>query len=107
MKLPGTLLFLALLFFGNLAARPYKLLGPDGKFYSSKKKGTVGGHKALKIYGRLNCPSALRWIKKGKYVEHRIFFASEADARAAGYRPCAVCMKRDYEIWREQMVKKR
>ena len=55
-------------------AKSYKLLGSDGKFYKSDILGLVGGHKKLKIYGRLDCPSALRYIAKGKYVKHRVFF---------------------------------
>ena len=58
-------------------AKSYKLLGSDGKFYKSDILGLVGGHKKLKIYGRLDCPSALRYIAKGKYVKHRVFFLDE------------------------------
>ena len=45
--------------------KKYKLMGPDGKEYLSEEKGTLGGHRKLKIYGRLDCPSALRHIDKG------------------------------------------
>jgi hypothetical protein len=41
--------------------------------------------------GRLDCPSALKWIAKGHYVKHRVFFA-EAAAVAAGYKPCQRCL---------------
>ena len=71
----------------------YVLLGPDGREYDSPVPGTLGGNRRLKIYGRLDCPSALRWIARGHYVRHRVFFASEADALAAGYRAWKVCMK--------------
>lgn len=71
----------------------YKLIGSDGREYTSLKKGVLGGHRRLKIYGRLDCPSALRWIAKGHYISHRVFFASEKDAIKAGYRPCKICMK--------------
>ena len=71
----------------------YRLLGPDGRFYESATPGTLGGHRRTKVYGRLDCPSALRWIAKGHYVRHRVFFADEQTARAAGYRPCKVCMR--------------
>lgn len=64
--------------------------------------GTLGGHKGLKIYGRLDCPSALRYIAKGQYVKYRVFFKDEATAIAAGYRPCAVCMKEEYKRWKEK-----
>lgn len=54
--------------------------------------GTLGGNQRLKIYGRLDCPSALRGIAPGHYARQRVFFADEEAARAAGYRPCRVCM---------------
>ena len=82
----------------------YKLIGKDGKQYSSNTAGTLGGHKKLKIYGRLDCPSALRYIAKGHYVEHRVFFADEETAIAAGYRPCGICMKEAYKKWKSQQA---
>ncbi|GLZ47781.1 hypothetical protein Acsp06_39660 [Actinomycetospora sp. NBRC 106375] len=69
----------------------YRLIGADGRPYSSASPGTLGGHRRLRIYGRLDCPSALRWLARGHYARHRVFFADEATARAAGYRPCRVC----------------
>lgn len=78
----------------------YHLIGKDGKPYDSFEKGQLGGHKGLKIYGRLDCPSALRYIEKGQYVKYRVFFADEETAIAAGYRPCAVCMKEQYRAWK-------
>ncbi|QBD74528.1 metal-binding protein [Ktedonosporobacter rubrisoli] len=80
----------------------YKLIGPDGKTYESTIPGTLGGHRKHKIYGRLDCPGALRWIARGYYVRHRVFFKDEAAALAAGYRPCAVCMKEQYLQWKQQ-----
>lgn len=79
----------------------YKLVGLDGKEYLSEEKGTLGGHKKLKIYGRLDCPSALRHISKGHYAEHRVFFANEQTALAAGYRPCGVCMPEHHRLWKD------
>ena len=79
----------------------YKLIGKDGKEYLSETKGTLGGHKKLKIYGRLDCKSALRYIAKGQYIKYRVFFADEETAIQAGYRPCGVCMKEKYKIWKE------
>ena len=84
----------------------YKLLDENGKQYLSKEKGLFGGNKALKIYGRLDCPSALRWIAKGHYVKNRVFFKDEATAIAAGYRPCAVCMPNEYKKWKEKQNEK-
>ena len=62
--------------------------------------GTLGGHRRTKGYGRLDCPTALRWIARGKYVRHRVFFADEETAIAAGYRPCAHCMPEEYRRWK-------
>lgn len=53
------------------------------------------GNQRLKIYGSLHCASGKR-MKRG----HRVFFADEADALAAGYRPCGHCMKEQYSVWR-------
>lgn len=78
----------------------YTLTGPDGRPYPSPVKGEWGGHRRSKIYGRLDCPSALRAIAAGGYVAHRVFFADEASATAAGYRPCAVCCRDRYQDWK-------
>ena len=80
--------------------RTWTLTGPGGKAWSSEHPGTLGGHRRGRIYGRLDCPSALRAIAKGGYVAQRVFFLDEADAQAAGYRPCAVCMPLEYARWK-------
>jgi len=69
----------------------FTLVGADGRAYASEVPGTLGGHRRTRVYGRLDCPSALGWIAKGHYVRHRVFFADAATARAAGYRACKVC----------------
>ena len=78
----------------------YTLIGPDGRPFDSKRPGTLGGHRRGRIYGRLDCPSALRAIVRGGYVAERVFFADESVAIAAGYRPCAVCLPERYREWR-------
>jgi len=78
----------------------YRLTGPDGK-YRSSIPGALGGHERQRIYGRLDCPAALRAIGRGGYVAHRVFFADEATAVATGYRPCAVCLPEAYRRWKE------
>lgn len=80
--------------------RDYTLVGADGRPHRSPTPGALGGHRRTKGYGRLDCPAALRWIARGHYVKHRVFFANEATAVAAGYRPCAVCMPERYGEWR-------
>lgn len=79
----------------------YHLIGSDGAPYASSEPGTLGGHRRTHIYGRLDCPGALRAIARGGYVKHRVFFADEATARQAGYRPCAVCLPEAYRAWRD------
>jgi methylphosphotriester-DNA--protein-cysteine methyltransferase len=81
--------------------RTYTLLDREGRPYQSRTPGTVGGHRRTKVYGRLDCPTALRWIAKGHYVQHRVFFADEDAARAAGYRPCGHCLRPQYRQWLE------
>ena len=78
----------------------YTLIGADGWPYTSPVPGTLGGHRRARLYGRLDCPSALRAIARGGYVRHRVFFADEATAVAAGYRPCAVCLPGQHAAWR-------
>ena len=73
--------------------KQYKLLGVNGTYFS-KIPGTCGGHKKLKIYGKLDCPSALRYIENGYYVDNRVFFENCEVANKLGYRPCSVCMKK-------------
>lgn len=83
--------------------KTWRLLGAGGKLYDSATPGTFGGHKGSHIYGRLDCPTALRAIARGGYVKQRVFFADEATAIAAGFRPCAVCMPERYAEWKAQV----
>lgn len=78
----------------------YRLVDADGSEVLSESPGRLGGHRRNRVYGRLDCPSALRWIAKGHYVRHRVFFADEETAIAAGYRPCFVCMRDEYRAWK-------
>jgi hypothetical protein len=84
----------------NGAIGSYTLLDADGRRYRSPIKGLWGGHRGSKIYGRLDCPCALRAIARGGYIGHRVFFADEATAIAAGYRPCAICCTFRYRNWK-------
>ena len=73
--------------------KEYKLLDINGQYFS-KIPGTLGGNKKLKIYGKLDCYSALYYLSKSKYVNNRVFFENEEKAIEAGYRPCLKCMKK-------------
>ncbi|EFP0623417.1 metal-binding protein [Escherichia coli] len=81
--------------------KTFTLHGPDGKPHASPLPGTFGGHRSGKLYGRLDCRAALQAIARDGYVKHRVFFADEATAIAASYRPCAVCMPLEYAAWKK------
>ncbi|MBT2698523.1 metal-binding protein [Bacillus sp. ISL-40] len=77
-------------------------MGADKRPYLSKIPGTYGGHRKTKIYGRLDCPAALRAITKGGYVKDRVFFADEQTAISVGFRPCGTCLPEKYAIWKKR-----
>ncbi len=85
-----------------MTPKRYKLVDADGVIREYDAKGTLGGYRRgkQKLYGRLDCKSALAFIAKGQYVKYRVFFADEATAIAAGHRPCAKCMPAEYEAWK-------
>lgn len=79
----------------------YTLIGPDGSRITSTTKGTIGGYRKERRYGRLDCKAARRALANGAlYAQQRVFFADEATAIAAGYHPCSVCMPVEYKKWR-------
>lgn len=79
----------------------YTLIAADGTRYSSPTKGTLGGYRRERRYGRLDCKAASRALANGRgYEPQRVFFADETTAIAAGYRPCAVCMPDEYKAWK-------
>ncbi|MFC9789854.1 Ada metal-binding domain-containing protein [Rhodococcus sp. NPDC127528] len=84
----------------NDPAKTYTLIGADGCPHQSREKGLWGGHRGTKIYGRMDCPTALRAIARGGYTHYRVFFADEATAVAAGYRPCCACCHDRYQAWK-------
>jgi hypothetical protein len=82
-------------------SKMFRLLAADRQFYASRTPGSPGGNSRMNIYGRLDCSSAKRAVARGNtYQKHRVFFADEATAIAAGYRPCGNCMRQQYQIWR-------
>ena len=86
----------------EIQAKPYFLVNGSGQVELSSKPGQYGGHCKLKIYGTLDCPSAARYIQKGQYVRNRVFFQDQETAREAGYRPCGVCLKKEYALWKSE-----
>lgn len=82
-------------------SKTYRLLDRDRKLYSSDAPGLLGGNGRMKVYGQLDCSSAKRPVAAGNtYQKHRVFFADEATAIAAGYRPCGNCMREQYKAWK-------
>lgn len=77
----------------------YTLIGPDGREHASQRGGTLGGHRGGRIYGRLDCRAALRALANGGHAPDRVFFADEATAVVAGYRPCGVCLPEHHATW--------
>lgn len=84
----------------------YHLTGPDGQIYSSYEKGALGGYKGggnKNVYGRLDCPCALRALAASthaSYESKRVFFKNEDDAISAGFRPCHCCLPEKYAKWK-------
>ena len=70
----------------------FTLTGPDGTPFLSSARGTRGGHRRNRVYGRLDCKTAARYLARGSYQKNRVFFADEASARLAGFRPCSHCL---------------
>jgi hypothetical protein len=86
--------------------KTYILINAEKRPYVSTTPGTYGGHRKTKVYGRKDCPAAIRALNKGGYVKDRIFFADEQTAIAAGFRPCASCLPDKFAIWKSQQEKK-
>jgi Metal binding domain of Ada len=84
---------------GRSRPRTWTLVDASATPYASPTPGTLGGHRRGRIYGPLDCPAALRALLRGGYAKQRVFFADEATAIAAGYRPCAVCLPAQYDRW--------
>jgi methylated-DNA-[protein]-cysteine S-methyltransferase len=82
--------------------RQYTLIGADNLPHRTTTPGTLGGHRAGRIYGTLGCTGAARAIARGGYVTNRVFFADEATAIAAGYRPCASCLPAEHKTWKDR-----
>jgi hypothetical protein len=83
--------------------RVYTLTGADGRPYPSETPGTLGGNSRDRIYGTLTCGSARNALGRG-YERIRVFFADEATAIAAGYRPCGNCMRAGYREWKARQA---
>ena len=81
--------------------KTYRLLGADGRTCESPTPGLLGGNGKDMIYGKLTCGSAVSAIRRwgDAYARHRVFFADEATAKAAGFRPCGNCMRAEYAEW--------
>lgn len=82
------------------AAKQYTLMAADHSLYRTRTPGKFGGYWPKRIYGRLDCPNALRHLENGHYRDQRVFFADEAAAAAAGFRPCSKCLPIEHARWK-------
>ena len=80
-------------------SKQYKLTDVNGNIYLSDTPDEYGGNGKDKIYGRLDCKMALNSMQRfpGEYQKHRVFFADEKTALAAGFRPCGSCLRAKYK----------
>ena len=79
----------------------YKLLGVDGKEYLSETPGTFGGNGRLKIYGRLDCPSALSTIRRFPGTYEKRLFVCDSGRKATAtpvIMPIAAVSIFDWEV---------
>ena len=83
-----------------MTKKSWTLLDANREPYQSAVAGSLGGHRRQRIYGRLDCRAAKQAIARSGYVKERAFFIDERTAKAAGYRPCAVCMPEEYKVWK-------
>nr|WP_313809976.1 Ada metal-binding domain-containing protein [Allomuricauda sp.] len=65
--------------------------------FRNLKQGKIkwAGNRTLKIYGTLQCFSGKRMKR-----ENRVFFTTEEEALALGYRPCGHCLRSKYVDWK-------
>ncbi|MCW2758936.1 MAG: hypothetical protein JWO46_2682 [Nocardioidaceae bacterium] len=87
---------------GSAPRATYTLTAADGSTYQSATKGVYGGNKKQKVYGTMDCGVARDQRRRFRTTmeAHRVFFADEATAIAAGYRPCGSCLREKYAVWR-------
>ena len=78
----------------------YTLLGADRRPTAARPPARSAGTAAARSTAGSTARAALRAIAAGGYVAHRVFFADEPTAVAAGYRPCAVCLPQAYRTWK-------
>ncbi len=80
--------------------KTYTLLGADGVPYTSPSRACSAATRARASTGGSDCPVALSLLRRGFTPRHRVFFADEAVAIAAGYRPCGACLREKYREWK-------
>ena len=80
-------------------SKQYKLTDVNGNIYLSNTPGEYSGNNKLKVYGRLDCGTAIASMRRfpGEYQKHRVFFADEKTALAAGFRSCGNCLRAKYK----------
>lgn len=84
--------------------RNYTLIAADGSTYASSTRGEYGGNRKQRVFGTMDCGVARDQLRRHRdaMLAHRVFFADEAAAVAAGYRPCGSCQRPKYLAWKAQ-----
>ena len=78
----------------------YKLIDSEGQSYESETPGTLGGHRGNRVYGRLDCEGALRWIAKRALPMPSAFFSDEATPRRRLPALRDYCLPEAYSAWK-------
>lgn len=61
----------------------------------------ICGNMKTKVYGKATCSSTNGHLILNNKTMNRVIFHSEAEAIAAGYRPCAICFPEAYDKWKK------
>ena len=90
---------------GAGVSKTYTLLGADGRAVPERREGPARRqrpHQGLRH--AWTAPSRSRCCAAGFEPKHRVFFADEETAIAAGFRPCGACMRARYREWRARQA---
>lgn len=86
------------------SAKTHTLIGADGKPHVSAEKGILGGRRGTKIFGRLDCPAALRAHCPRQVRQPPSLLRRLGNSHPSRYRPCAVCMPDAYQTWKARQA---
>lgn len=62
----------------------------------------ICGNSKTKVYGKATCAATNGHLVLNRNNPNSVAFDNTDVAKAAGYRPCAKCMKEDYLRWKKE-----